>query len=429
MRDRWLTAWGLGSVSFGGVSVIIPLYIVQLGGNAATLGTMAALAAFLGVPGALLAGPYADRDGKHRLVLLIGLTTVVAVLLAIPAIEHVGLIILANAVVWLCFASLIPVLTLLVVVEEPEPTWSARIAKLNKYQGIGWGIGLVIGAIASMLGGRWLDTILVQRTLLWIYALIAGVGVLCGILWLPKDDHPPAEYDPRSVRRAITGAARFNLRGVTFPITPARIDPRGLHPKRFVDRFTRPLAAYFVAIILCFAGFAAFFSPLPAFLAEAQFRDSEIFLFYVISSGAAAVSFSWAGNVAQRYGTYPVHASALAARGIAFPVIAAIVILIGIGVVGLLGLAVAFAVIGLTWAVIIVTAGTLVTTLSPPTIRGESLGMYGALMALAGGIGSFAGGRLATVDYLIAFSVAGGSVLVGAAVVIFISRSESNKFS
>lgn len=423
MNDRWLIAWGLASTSFGGASLIIPLYVVQLGGTAATLGTMAALAAFLGVPGALIAGPYADRGGRHRRVLLTSFVVVMAVLLTIPLIENIEIIVLSNAVIWFCFASVIPVLTLLAVAEEPEARWSERIASLNKYQGVGWGIGLVIGAIASGLGSLWFATITVQRILLVVYGLIAVVGILCGVRWLPTAQHPPAEFDPKRVRRAINRATRFNLRGVTFPITPARIDPRAMNPRQFIDRFTPPLAAFFIAIVLCFAGFAAFFSPLPAFLADAQLGDSDIFALYVLSSAAAAVCFSWAGTLAASHGIFRVHTGALTIRGIAFPVAAGIVTIIGIGSMGLIGLAIAFIGIGISWAIIIVTAGTLVTQLSPPTIRGESLGMYGALMALAGGIGSFVGGRLAVVDYILAFTVAGGLVILGAGIVVGIASS------
>lgn len=82
----------------------------------------------------------------------------------------------------------------------------------------------------------------------------------------------------------------------------------------------------------------------------------------------------------------------------------------------------AFLVIGLSWAVIAVTAATLVTRLAPPEIRGEALGVYGALVAVGGGVGGLLGGWLAGVGYLVTFGVAGGLVLLGAAVVVLLVR-------
>ncbi|WP_254611708.1 hypothetical protein [Haloterrigena gelatinilytica] len=85
--------------------------------------------------------------------------------------------------------------------------------------------------------------------------------------------------------------------------------------------------------------------------------------------------------------------------------------------VGLVGTAVVFAVIGVTWAVISVTTGTIVTQLAPASIRGEAVGAYSALVAFAGGLGSVTGGWLAASSCGLAFPVGGGLVLEGAAVV------------
>ena len=73
----------------------------------------------------------------------------------------------------------------------------------------------------------------------------------------------------------------------------------------------------------------------------------------------------------------------------------------------------------MTWALIAVTGGTIVTRLAPPSLRGEALGVYTALSTLAGGIGSIAGGALAdAADFAVAFGVAGAVIVVGAAVVV-----------
>ncbi|TVT96003.1 MFS transporter, partial [Haloferax volcanii] len=75
------------------------------------------------------------------------------------------------------------------------------------------------------------------------------------------------------------------------------------------------------------------------------------------------------------------------------------------------------AVIGVTWAVIAVTATGLVTRLAPDRIRGEALGAYTALSSLGGGVGSVLGGLVAdAAGYVAAFGLAG--VVVGCALVV-----------
>ncbi|KKF39957.1 MFS transporter, partial [Halorubrum saccharovorum] len=86
-----------------------------------------------------------------------------------------------------------------------------------------------------------------------------------------------------------------------------------------------------------------------------------------------------------------------------------------------------FAVIGVTWAAIAVTAAALVTRLAPPAIRGEALGAYGALVAIGGGLGGIVGGWLASFGYSITFAAAGGTVVVGAGIVAALARRSERR--
>jgi predicted MFS family arabinose efflux permease len=101
------------------------------------------------------------------------------------------------------------------------------------------------------------------------------------------------------------------------------------------------------------------------------------------------------------------------------PLVALVGAAVAASLVGTLATGVLFVIIGLTWAVIAVTAGTIVTRLAPSSLRGEALGVYTALSTLAGGIGSIAGGALArAADFVVAFGVAGVVIVAGAAIVL-----------
>jgi len=92
MGRSWLFAWGLAAVAFGGASLIVPLYVVELGGGAFVLGVLFATASFVGVPGALVFGNLADRTGKRRPFVLAALVVATATTLVIPTLESVPLI-------------------------------------------------------------------------------------------------------------------------------------------------------------------------------------------------------------------------------------------------------------------------------------------------------------------------------------------------
>jgi len=418
--SRWLYAWALAAVAFGGASLTVPLYVVELGGNAFVLGILFATASFVGVPGALVFGRLSDRTGRRRVFVLGAMAATATMAVAIPAVDSILLVVVFNAVLWLGFAAATPVLTLLVVADAPEREWTDRIARLNELQGIGWAAGLLVGFLVVAAGSTVLAVIDAQRLFFLVCAACSGVGFAIATRELPADPAPGREPAPRRLRRRVREADRFTVRGAAFPFTPGRIDVRRLRPRRFVARFTPDLAIYFGAVLLVFTGFGVFFASLPAYLGDLGYDSSGVFALYLLLNVGAAVAFGWAGRLARRYEVTALQAVALLGRGLAFPA----VVLLGTGgaLVGSLALGTVFVLVGITWAVIAVTAATLVSRLSPPVIRGEALGVYGALVALAGGVGGLLGGTLAASGYVVAFGIAGALVGVGALVVALLGR-------
>ena len=427
MGRSWLFAWGLAAAAFGGASLIVPLYVVELGGGAAVLGVLFAAASFVGVPGALVFGNLADRTGRRRPFVLGALAVATVTTAVIPAVESVPLVIAANAALWLGFAAAGPVLTLLAVSGEPEDRWTAVIARLNAYQGIGWAAGLGLGFVVTAAVSLRYDSIAAQRAFLVVCAAIAAAGLALAARSLPPDSAAASEPSPARLRRRVREATRFNVRGAAFPFTLARFDPRGLHPRALVDRFSPALAAYFAAVLVVFTGFGVFFAPLPAYLAGVGYGPSETFALYFALNAAAAAFYGRAGRLAEAYGVYEVHAGALLGRGVALPTVAVVGVAGGGTLLALGATGAVFAVIGLTWAAIAVTAAALVTRLAPPGIRGEALGAYGALVAVGGGLGGIVGGRLASSGYPVAFAAAGGTVVVGAVIVAALARRSERR--
>jgi len=192
---------------------------------------------------------------------------------------------------------------------------------------------------------------------------------------------------------------------------------RRFRPGVLFDRFSLDLVVYFGAVLLFFLGFTAFFAPLPIYLERLGFGSGAIFWLYLASSFGAAIYFLRAATLSQRYNDGALQSTGLLARGLAIPAVALVGTVAGATTVGLVLETVLFLLIGVTWAIIAVTAATIVTRLAPAAIRGEALGTYAAVSALAGGIGSLLGGAVAEVSFLLAFAVAGSFVLLGALLV------------
>jgi MFS family permease len=420
VTERWLYAWALGAVAFGGASLLVPLYVVQLGGTAVDLGILAATAALVAAPGAIAFGRLGNRVDQRRPLVLGTLATVAGVLAALPLLESVSAVVVANALLWLMVSSIPPVLTMLVVDDAPESAWAERIGRLNKYQGYGWAGGLVLGTVWPFVGTRLLAPTAVTPALFWVLAGCAAAGVLGGVRSLPRPapaTHVTSERRVRKVARALANSRR-GVKGATFAFSPNRLywTTRGIHPRRLLARLDRALAIYLTAALLFFTGSAAFWAPLPLFFTGIAFDSGQIFALYLASSVASAVLYEGAGRLAARMDVRLLQSGALTARGLLFPAVALVA---GLGAVTVeLGAAgVGLAAIGATWAVIAVVGTAIVTRLAPPSVRGEVLGVHTALGAVAGGVGGILGGWAATFGYTVAFALAGGLVLVGAGLV------------
>lgn len=421
MSEGWLYSWALGSVSFGGASLLVPLYIVQLGASPFQLGILAATAALIGAPGAIVFGRLANSVGHRRSLVLVTLVTVAGALAVIPFLTTINVVIVANAGLWLVVAAVAPVLTMLVVDDAPESAWSDRIGQLNTYQGYGWAGGLVLGTVWPLVGVRLFGAEDATRVLFWLLAACACASTVGAFRSLPDPsaaDNGPSRRRVRRIARVVSGTRR-GIKGSTFAFSPNRLywTTRGIDPRQIAGRVDAALGTYLAAGSLFFAGSAAFWAPLPLFLSDLSFGSGQIFALYLVSSLAAAILYEGAGRVASQYDVRLVQTGALTARALLFPLVA---LAAGLGAVALdfAAVAVAIAAIGFTWALIAVVGTVIVTRLAPPAIRGQTLGVYTAVGAVAGGIGGLLGGWTATFGYRVAFAIAGGLVLLGGLLVL-----------
>jgi len=416
---RWLYAWALASVALGGASLLFPLYLIELGADPFLLGVLAASAAASGAPGAFLFGRIADRTGRKRALMLGALSVITIALVFVPFARSIWVVIVANVAVWFSFAAVGPVLTLLVVRGVDASAWQNRIARLSSLQGWGWAGGLLLGALWTGIGEQYMRPILAQRVLFFACAACTTGAAFGARLYLPTDPERKAPTADR-VRRATLRARRFSLQGASFPFTPSRVfgwSMRRFSPQVLLDRFSLELVVYYGAVLLFFLGFTAFFAPLPIYLEGLGFGSGAIFWLYLVSSLGAAAYFLRAATLSQQYNDGALQSSGLLARGLAIPAVALVGTVTGASTVGLVLETILFLLIGVTWAIIAVTAATIVTRLAPAAIRGEALGTYAAVSAVAGGIGSLLGGAVAEVSFLLAFTVAGSFVLLGSLLV------------
>ncbi|WP_336037666.1 MFS transporter [Halobacterium yunchengense] len=422
--DRWLAAWSLGYATVGAASVLVPLYAIELGAGALVVAVVGATAASAGIPGALLWGRLAARSGRYRPFLLASLALSAAAFAALPFADSLAGVVAANAALLFGVSAAAPVLALLVVAGHPDSEWERRVGALNAWQGYGWLGGLLAGAAWTAVGTRYTSELAAHR---WFFAASAAscaVATLLAWAWLPgRPDVSSARFGRAG--DAIEGLQRGAGRGLRLsPFSGLRSfwALRRLDPRVLAARLTPPLAGYLAAAALFFAGFAAFFGPLPAYLAGDQALGSDrVFALFVVSSAASAAAYGPAGRVAAARTPQSALTAALAVRTATFPGVAFVAVL---GALAFPGFVAAFVVLGLTWAVVAVAGTSIVARLAPPAIRGDALGAYAALGGLGTAAGSVLGGALASAHgYVVAFVAASALVLAGLAVAALAPQS------
>lgn len=427
-RDRWLVALAASALATSVAGLLVPLYIVGLGGGAAQLGLSAALSSLVGAPGAVLAGRYADRTGDRRAVVMVALVVGAIALGALPLLESIPLVIVTNAALAFSVAAVGPVVTMLVVGDAPEAQWPTRIARGNQLQGYGGTLGFVVGTVWIVGVGRLLDPALTQGTLFVVAAAFGVASAVAASQWLPR--RATVDVGPRRSDRvaALLSETSWSVREVTVSSGLSRFfwaveSLSRFRPRTLLDRLPRALVVYFGGAFVFFTGFAIFWAPLPLYLTRAGFSGGEIFAIYLVNNVGSTVLYGAAGRLASERDVGLLQGGALGVRAVSF---------LGVGVLGVVGagffatggvapLAVVAAfllLVGATWAFIAVTGTAIVSRLSPARTRGGVLGIYAALSALAGAFGSIAGGWIASRAFDLAFVVSVTLVLAGAAIVV-----------
>lgn len=403
--DRWLYGWGLGYAAVGGASLLVPLYALSLGGGALLVGLLAATAALAGVPGAILWGRLAARTQRRRPFVLVALGATAAALAVMPLVTTPWPLLVANAALWFVVAAAAPVLNLVMVDGHPERDWGVRIGRLNAYQGYGWVVGLLVGAGWTLVLPRLVGGV-GQRPLFLLLAGLAALGFVAVRVWYPSPTTVSADRFARVYRRLSRegwGAGRY-LRTIPYGSGRFYWALRSFRPDHVARLRASPLRRYLLASALFSVGFGAFWAPMPAYLVERGYAAGPVFALFLVANVGSAVFYGRAGRLAGARDASTLQMAALLVRAALFPAVA----VLGATALALPLLGGAFLLIGVTWAVIAVTATGLVTRLAPVAERGEALGLYTAMASLGTGVGSALGGWVAgDAGYVAAFGLAG----------------------
>jgi len=375
----------------GAASPLLSLYAYHLGATAGTVGTLAAVGSLMNMVASLVWGRLLDRTRRRRVFVALSFFGVGIAYLLLPLITQLPQLFLVNG--WVAFAWMAAssVSILLILAGFPRENWEGEIARFNVYCGVGWTLGLALGAGWTALVGRALGEGWSLKSLGFIVGALALGGLFVALREIRE---PRTQIQAPSFRDIALAVGNFLYE--RFRYGPVQLYDI-LRPSQLV-RFLQGRTAFGPDLVLCyyaamlaFVGFSIVFAPFPVFVRQKLGWPSElVFALNVVHHGVSVVAFGLARRAVARWGHRPAAALALLGRAGMFVGFALTTPSVARWLLPLL-----WGVAGATWALFQLSVTAIVSRLSPTGLQGQGLGIYNAVAGLGNVLGALAGGFVA----------------------------------
>jgi len=408
--ERWYYAFLPSKLAGGFSSPMIPLFVLEvfgLGVGAVTLVTVAASVAT--VPGFMLWGEYTDKQRTRKQPIVMGMALSALALAIMALAPDLFAFVVAQLIYGFFVAATVPSSTMLIMEHTPKERWGAAIGLFTKVLGVGWMVGMALGAAYFALAPLVMPLATAMRLSLLLCAAMATASWTLSQAWI---EEPEARLERRwffsdalAMRTWVFERAR-HIPSVMLYVFSPRIIRKA---RRMFPGWGRELDLYLLSSFILYVGIQVFYVPFPVMLShELELDSAMIFLVYLVGSLTAAAMYAWAGREVDRLGNRQAQLVAWSARAVIFPMFAVSLLLMAWGHAGLAFVAVLAlnASTGVFFSIVSVAGTTTATELAPDYIRGEAVGAYNAIIGVGMILGGFAGGAIAAAGgyYAVAFT-------------------------
>jgi len=409
--EKWYTAYALANLAAGGVSILIPIFVLDLGGGVGDIGLLTAIGNLVGVPASIAWGSLSDRWNCRKGFVVLGLFGVGLSLVLMGLSASLAFLLLLNAVYIFFWGSAASVVTILIIEKEDRESWDDKISAFNLSSGLGWASGLTLGLIWTGLATLLVSSESEARYLFFLLGLTALAGSILAFRWIPGE----VRFDRGRFRGRILEAG--DMITERFRYLPIHLFYL-LKPKRLLkakERFGAELTTFITGAVFTFTGFSTFFIPLPAYFKTViGLDDGSVYLLFIINSLASALSYRAAGRLTRKAGPGKVLTSSLFLRIFLFPAIVLPFAFLGANWLKLFLASLFFVAAGVSWASINVSSLVILSRLSPAGVKGQVFGTYNGVIGLSGVFGSLLGGYTAKFGgYLPTFLLASLFISIG----------------
>ncbi len=407
---KWIYVALPANVAMGPISTLITLYILTLGGSIVDVAYIITLGTAISIPASFFWGRISDIYRQRKLQIIISYLGLAGSLVGFYFVHTVaGVALFYAAFSFIIVAAQTP-LNLLIIEHHPSKKWPALFSNLQMISGLGATFGFVIAAIITKF--------LPLSSLIELLFLIAIAAVIVAAKYV---------YEP-SVKFAnilLMTTPFMYLSRILFQPIMILIMPEIDFAKKLLSlgqkhrvqykKAANPLKLMYFASFIFFLGAGFFNTAYPAGLNQIGLVQSDVFLILFFGIFVQTLTFRYAGAYIANKSKPKIMKSSLILRGAGYLLIGiSFLVLRGFGLFLVNSLLYLLAA-GLAYSIFYTASQTVLFKSISRSSKGSALGVYTAIMAVAGLAGALLSGYTSLyIGYWFTFSLSGVLVLVSA---------------
>ena len=388
LLSRSLSMWRFGfffhEMALGLFTVLLPLYIVGIGGSLVDIGVMSAIGLFSAIPFSFFWGYMCDKTRRYKRFILLSFLSLAIILYLFTLTTDVHLLIILYVAMQILHIAHEPSKNVLIAESYSRQEWERTFALYEGFTEIGVLIGLLSGLLMSTY--RFGTTsMLLLCSLLNLAAFAASIMLITDPLFV---------FERRLVNLEKT--VNFAYRGIILASKMWSGISIGGRLKR------ENLLAFCSGLVLFSFATSVLFTPLPIFFSkDLALTEGLVFAVFVLNSGGGVIGYFLAGSKSRDQEGKAVISKIVLFRSILAFLLIAVLQIPAYNVV----LAMAILILmGLFYGLFLVN----VLSISMELIPEGKAGLFNVLVSIGGVCGSFIGPFLAqTVGFIYVFLTTG----------------------
>ncbi len=397
----------------GGLSVILPLYILLLKGTVFDVAMAITLFELISIPASLLWGDLTDKLDKTKLFILISIIGLFPVLIIFYLLEFVPVIETFYGIYAFIATASSPAINILIMSNRRSRTLPRYFSRYS--------VLAIIGSLAGMLPGLFIGDGFVKQYLL-ILLLINVISLVMAVFLINADKRTPKKDHAKTVKKSF---AILNMLSKTPYILTGHALIDRIH-SGMKDSKKRNIYVLLTAIALFNAGLYLFNSSYIPYLSEHSINYTGIFAINIINNAAQLGVYVLVLSFISKIMLERSYRISTLARGASY-IMAVMPLFIVQRYFFSLNL-LSYLVSGLAYALWNISSSVLLYTEIKNMHKGHYIGLWTAILGLSAVIGAFLSGIISsTIGYVETFASA--TVIIFCSFIVFERFENAKKYA